>query len=336
MTKNTIVTYLPDTLDILTQQYSDLAEPPVINAISTKTQEEHGLKELCDATIIIANPSTPYMSKKKLKTYANVKFVQFTSVGYNKIDTDAATELGILVANNPGWNSVTVAEHTLMLMLMILKKVEYGQNKYRTSGWTMPEVFGFWNQARDLNAKTVGIVGYGAIGRELSKRLNAFNVNVLYYKRNKLSSEEEESLGVQYRDFSSLLGESDIVSLHTPLTDETRNLINLETIKMMKEGALIINTARQEVVDETAVAEALDSGILGGYGTDRLKTKRVDGRSFLDSQLVDMDNVVFTQGGGVTKESRATANVQYMENVRRFLNGKDPIYLVNKPSKPER
>ncbi|MBT3284476.1 hypothetical protein HN807_03085 [Candidatus Bathyarchaeota archaeon] len=336
MTKNTIVTYLPDTLDILTQQYSDLAEPPVINAISTKTQEEHGLKELCDATIIIANPSTPYMSKKKLKTYANVKFVQFTSVGYNKIDTDAATELGILVANNPGWNSVTVAEHTLMLMLMILKKVEYGQNKYRTSGWTMPEVFGFWNQARDLNAKTVGIVGYGSIGRELSKRLNAFNVNVLYYKRNKLSSEEEESLGVQYRDFSSLLGESDIVSLHTPLTDETRNLINLETIKMMKEGALIINTARQEVVDETAVAEALDSGILGGYGTDRLKTKRVDGRSFLDSQLVDMDNVVFTQGGGVTKESRATANVQYMENVRRFLNGKDPIYLVNKPSKPER
>jgi len=276
------------------------------------------------------------MSKKKLKTYANVKFVQFTSVGYNKIDTDAATELGILVANNPGWNSVTVAEHTLMLMLMILKKVEYGQNKYRTSGWTMPEVFGFWNQARDLNAKTVGIVGYGSIGRELSKRLNAFNVNVLYYKRNKLSSEEEESLGVQYRDFSSLLGESDIVSLHTPLTDETRNLINLETIKMMKEGALIINTARQEVVDETAVAEALDSGILGGYGTDRLKTKRVDGRSFLDSQLVDMDNVVFTQGGGVTKESRATANVQYMENVRRFLNGKDPIYLVNKPSKPER
>jgi lactate dehydrogenase-like 2-hydroxyacid dehydrogenase len=336
LTKNTIVTYLPDTLDILTQQYSDLAEPPVINAISTKTQEEHGLKELCDATIIIANPSTPYMSKKKLKTYANVKFVQFTSVGYNKIDTDAATELGILVANNPGWNSVTVAEHTLMLMLMILKKVEYGQNKYRTSGWTMPEVFGFWNQARDLNAKTVGIVGYGSIGRELSKRLNAFNVNVLYYKRNKLSSEEEESLGVQYRDFSSLLGESDIVSLHTPLTDETRNLINLETIKMMKEGALIINTARQEVVDETAVAEALDSGILGGYGTDRLKTKRVDGRSFLDSQLVDMDNVVFTQGGGVTKESRATANVQYMENVRRFLNGKDPIYLVNKPSKPER
>ena len=335
MTKHKIVTYLPDTLDILTQQYSDLAEPPVIKAIGPTTQEEHGLKELSDATIIIANPSTPYISKKKLKTFANVKLVQFTSVGYNKIDTEAATELGILVANNPGWNSVTVAEHTLMLMLMILKKVEYGQNKYRTSGWTMPEVFGFWNQTRDLNGKTVGIIGYGSIGRELSKRLNAFNVNVLYYKRNKLSSSEEESLGVQYRDLTSLLGESDIVSLHTPLTDETRHLINMVTIKMMKEGAIIINTARQEVVDETAVAEALDSGILGGYGTDRLKTKRVDGRSFLDSQLVDMDNVVFTMGGGGTKESRATANVQYMENVRRFLNGKEPIYLVNKPSNPE-
>lgn len=336
MTKNKIVTYLPDTLGMLTKQYSDLAEPPVIKAINTRAQEEHGLKELRDATIIIANPGNPYISKEKLEEYANVKLVQFTSVGYNNIDTEAAAELGVLVANNPGWNSVTVAEHTLMLMLMILKKVEYGQNKYRTSGWTMPEVFGFWNQARDLNGKTVGIVGYGSIGRELSKRLNAFNVNVLYYKRNRLSSSEEESLDVQYRDLTSLLGESDIVSLHTPLTDETKHLINMETIKMMKEGAIIINTARQEVVDESAVAEALDSGVLGGYGTDRLKTKRVDGRSFLDSQLADMDKVVFTMGGGGTKESRATAQEQYVENVRRFLNGKEPIYLVNKPGKPER
>lgn len=331
MTKHKIVTYLPDTLDMLTQQYSDLAEPPIIKTINPRTPED-GLNELSDATIIIANPGTPFISKEEMKTYPNLKFVQFTSVGYNKIDTEAAEELGILVANNPGWNSVTVAEHSLMLILMILKKVEYGQNKYRTSGWTMSEVFDFWNQARDLNGKTVGIVGYGSIGRELSKRLNAFGVNVLYYKRNRLSSGEEESLGVQYRDLSSLLAESDIVSVHTPLTDETKHLINVDTINMMKEGAIIINTARQEVVDESAVAEALESGVLGGYGTDRLKSKRLNDRSFLDSPLADMENVVFTQGGGVTKESRAIANEQYMENVRRVLTGEDPIYLVNKPT----
>ena len=325
MTKHKIVTYLPDTLDMLTQEYSDLADPPVIDVVGSTTQNDS------DVTIIIANPGTPFIDKEKLEAFPNLKLVQFTSVGYNKIDVEAATELGILVANNPGFNSVAVAEHSLMLMLMILKKVEYGQNKYRTSGWTMPEVFGFWNQTRDLNSKTVGIVGYGSIGRELSKRLNAFGVNVLYYKRNRLGTDEEESLGVQYRDLGSLLNESDIVSVHTPLTDETRHLINVDTIKMMKEGAIIINTARQEVVDESAVADALDSGVLGGYGTDRLNTKRVDGRSFPDSPLADMENVVFTQGGGMTKEARATANVQYMENIRRFLIGEEPIYLVNKP-----
>lgn len=314
---------------MLTQEYSDLAEPPVIEAIGSTTQNDS------DATIIIANPGTPFIDKEKLEAYPNLKLVQFTSVGYNKIDVEAASELGVLVANNPGFNSVAVAEHSLMLMLMILKKVEYGQNKYRTTGWTMPEVFGFWNQTRDLNGKTVGIVGYGSIGRELSKRLNAFGVNVLYYKRNRLTSSEEESLGVQYRDLSSLLNESDIVSIHTPLTDETKHLVNADTIEKMKEGAIIINTARQEVVDESAVAEALKSGVLGGYGTDRLKSKRVEGRSFLDSPLADMENVVFTQGGGMTKEARTTANVQYMANVRRVLTGEDPIYLVNKPSLPE-
>lgn len=328
MTKQKIVTFLSDSLS---HDFNDFAETPVIKMVDRGTPEEQVLKELEDAAIIISNPSGPYISKKMLKACTNVELVQFTSVGYSNIDLEAATELGIRVANNPGWNSVSVAEHTVMVILMILKKVEFGQNKFRTSGWSMPELFSFWNQARDLNGKTVGIVGYGSIGRELSKRLRAFDVNVLYNKRNQLSPSEEESLSVQYRDFSSLLNESDIVCLFTPLSDETRNLINVDTLKMMKEGAILINNARQGLVDEVAIADALDSGALGGYGSDHIKIKRVDGRSFLDSQLVDMDNVVFTQAGGGTKESRATARVQYLENITRVLQGKEPSYLVNKP-----
>lgn len=322
MSKIKIVDFTPMPAEMTVSQLSsrtDMSNVKVV-ALPQRPTEEEACQAVKDATIIMTAPGGPRVTRKILEAARIVKLVQCKSVGYDHIDLEAATELKIPVANNPGWASTAVAEHTLMLTLMVLKSALYTYMKTVESAWELGEKRRFWNDMRELRGKTLGILGLGAIGKEVARLASAFGANVIYNSRRRLSEAEEKSLGVEYRTFEGLLEESDILSIHVPLTDETRGMIGRDEIAKMRDGAFLVNTARKEVVDETAVSEALKSRKLFGFGTDFEP----------DFPLTGLDFVVMTPHTAVTtREAIARGSGQVMDNVCRFLEGDKPLYLVN-------
>jgi len=281
-----------------------------------KPTEEEACEAVKDATLIIAFPGTIYLDNKILEAAPNVKLIQFFSVGYDNIDLEAATELKISVANNPGWPAISVAEHTIMLILMTLKQAIHMYTKTVQNAWKEGEGR---PKRYELKGKTLGLLGLGSIGQEVAKLATVFGVKKIYHKRNRLSESEEASLGVSYRSFDELLEESDVLSIHVPLTEETRGMIGAGEIAKMKTSSVIVNTARKDVVDESAVFEALEEGLLFGFGTDFTP----------DRSLTGLENVVMTPHSSVTPEAMVRMGAQGFDNVIRLLRGDKPLYLVN-------
>ena len=211
----------------------------------------------------------------------NLRLIQKLGVGVNTIDLDAARGRGIAVANLPGSNAVAVAEQTLALLLAVLRRVPAFDREVRSgAGWPLspaiPESLG------EIGGKTVGLVGYGAIAQRFGRYVEALGATVLYHRR----SPDPDS-----RPLDSLLATSDVVSVHLPLTDNTRNLLDAQRLAMMKTGAILVNTGRGGVVDEHALAALLESGHLGGAGIDVFEQEPVDVTS---SPLVGLPTVVLS------------------------------------------
>jgi lactate dehydrogenase-like 2-hydroxyacid dehydrogenase len=256
----------------------------------------------------------------------NVKLLQFLSIGYDTVDMKAANELGITVANNPGFCAIPVAEHTIMSMLTLMRYAAYSHMELVKGNWVQKEI-GF--KLGELNGKTVGILGLGSIGTEVAKRLRGFNVKILYHKRNRLDKETEKELGVEYSSLERILEESDVLTIHVPLTDETRGLIGRDEIARMKKGAILINTARGPIVDEAALAEALKDGRLMGAAIDVPRY----GEGEL-TQLVNtfqgVENVLLTPHvAAISPEAEIRWSKQFSENVFRVLRGETANYIVS-------
>ncbi len=322
MSKIKIVDFTPMPTEITVSQLilqTDMSNVEVVS-FPQQLSEEETIQAVKDATIIKTYPGAGKITRRILDAAKKLRLVQCTSVGYDHIDLEAATELKISVANNPGWPTTAVAEYTIMLTLMVLKSALYSYTKTVQNAWKPGEFVSFWSDMRELRGKTIGVLGLGAIGREVARLANAFGANVIYNSRRRISEAEEKSLGVEYRTFEGLLEDSDILSIHVPLTDETRGMIGEDEIARMRDGVFLVNTARKEVVDEAAVAEALRSRKLFGFGTDFEP----------DFPLTGLDFVVMTPHiAGVTRESLARNNRQVIDNICRFLEGDKPLYLVN-------
>jgi len=303
-----------------------------ISRIGTRGEntDEEVLAAVRDASLILFFPGSPHMSREIIEAAKELKFIQSTVVGYDNIDLEAATGLGIPVANNPGWNTRAVAEHTIMVILMCLRNILDAHNRTVEQGWMMLDWMKFADGNREFEGKTLGIIGFGATGREVAKLARVFDPRILYYKRNRLSVAEEKELGVEYRSFTELLAESDIVSLHVPLTDETRGMIGRDEIALMKDEAIFINVAREGIVDEAAIAEALQNGKLSSAAFDVVKFKIENRVRQPDTPLTDCKNVIISpHTAGPTREARERAVAQWTVNVCRFLDGDKPRYLVN-------
>jgi lactate dehydrogenase-like 2-hydroxyacid dehydrogenase len=214
------------------------------------------------------------------------------SVGYDNIDLDAATEMGISVAKNAGFNAVAVAEHAIMMVLALLKKAFYTHKVVVQGGWPQKEVVNQDQFLYELRGKTLGVVGLGSIGTEVAKLAVAFRARVLYTKRNRLSEAKEAALQVEYGTLEELLRNSDILSVNVPLTLETRGMIGREQTEMMKNNAVLVNTARSGLVDETALAEALKRGKLWGAGIEVPRSP--DEQKVLRETFKGIDNVILT------------------------------------------
>ncbi len=291
--------------------------------LGKKAASEEEISRVCkDATIIIGDYSAEnYISRNVLEAAKGVRHVQFISKGFDGVDLKTATEMGITVSNGFG-DGVNVAEHTMMMILSLLRQTILAHTSMKHKEWRQWEVI---RATRPLSGMTLGILGLGTIGKEVAKRARPFDVRILYHKRSQLSKEEEESLGVEYSSFDRLLQESDILSLHLPLVEETRGLIGETEIALMKKGAILINTARGALVDEEALAEALEDGRLWGAAVDYEPFS-------LDSPLRRLNNVLLMPHcatGGSTPESDKVSDLKFAQNFVRVLTAEKPLNIVN-------
>jgi glyoxylate reductase len=255
---------------------------------------------------------------------SRLKLIAQGSTGYQHIDIEACRAAGIPVVNTAGANAIAVAEQAIMFILCLMKKTLYAHHRTAGGFWGQAEMFG--KGLREFYGKTLGIVGVGRIGRELIQRARCFGCEMIYYDPQRLDPAEESALGISFRDMDTLLAVSDVVSLHVPLTSETQNMIGERELASMKQGALLLNLARGEVVDEAALAAALRSGHLGGAGLDVFAKEPFNP----DNPLLQLDNVVLSPHiGGTTDESRLRMMHMTFENMRRVLNGEKPENVVN-------
>ena len=245
-----------------------------------------------------------------------LKMIQRSGVGLDSIDLEALKRRGIPLYVNQGINSQSVAEHALLLILACLRHLPVIHRNTVAGVWKKQEQ---GVQTSELHGKTVGLIGMGNIARKLVGLLNAFGVNVLYYDPFRLDTKAERELGIEFMELDKLLSESDIVSLHCPLTDANRGLINAESIAKMKRGAIMVNTARGGLVDSRALCEALDSGRLAFAGLDVHETEPIAA----DYPLKSLPNVILTPHiAGVTSDSFRCMMSEAMRNIALFDQGR--------------
>jgi phosphoglycerate dehydrogenase-like enzyme len=249
----------------------------------------------------------------------NLKLIQKIGVGVNTIDLEAARARAVAVCNMPGTNTRAVAEMTLLLMLGSLRRIAQLDRATRAGeGWSLPA--DLQDRLGEIHGRTVGFVGYGGVPRMLAPILAAMGARLLY-----TATAPKDGAEADWRDLDALLGESDIVSLHAPLTEKTGGMISAEAIAKIKPGAVLVNTARGELVDQKALAEALSSGRLGAAGIDVFAHEPVPA----DDSLLSLDNVVVAPHfAWLTAETLERSLSVAIENCRRLGDADTLLHRV--------
>jgi phosphoglycerate dehydrogenase-like enzyme len=282
-----------------------------------ETDRKTFAEQLADAEVLlhVLEPVTAQV----MAHAPNLKLIQKIGVGVNTIDLDAARARGIAVANMPGTNSQAVAEHTLALMLAALRRIPFLDRAMRAgAGWTLaPDEF---DRIGEMCGRTVGLVGNGEVPKRLAPVLRALGARVIYTDRTTAAGTV-----AAWRPLDKLLAEADIVSLHVPLTPETAQLINAETLGQMKPGSILINTARGALVDETALQAALLSGHLAAAGLDVVAAEPAGA----NHRLFKFDNVVLTPHiAWLTAETIRRSIALAFENCRRLQQDAPLLHQV--------
>jgi phosphoglycerate dehydrogenase-like enzyme len=289
---------------------------------------EEVARQISDADVVVGDYTFRIKIDASLcEKMKKVRLIQQPSTGYDHIDVEACAKRGIPVANIGGANAVSVAEHTVMLALVLLKRAVYAHSKLVGGQWTQGELM---NVIGEIYGKTWGVLGMGRIGREVAARALAFGAKVIYY--DVVRREEVEKLGVEYRPFNRLLAESDILSIHVPLTPDTKGMIGERELRMMRPTAILINVSRGEVADEEALARAVREGWIAGVGVDVFSVEPPPPDHPLLQAAREGFNVVVTPHiGGATSEARMRIINVTIENVVRALAGLRPENVVNMP-----
>ncbi|MBW6398252.1 2-hydroxyacid dehydrogenase [Roseomonas sp. HJA6] len=244
-----------------------------------------------------------------------LKLLHKWGVGIDNIDLEACRARGIQVARTTGSNAGPVAEFTIGVMIALARRIVQAHISTAAGGWEKNEV---WKRSIMVSGKTVGIVGLGSIGKGVAQRLAGFEGHILYHNRHRLPPAEEQALGVAYRSLDALLAESDIVTLHCPLSPETRGMIDARAFGLMKRGALLVNVARGGVVVEADLIEALRNGTLAGAAVDVFDAEPPPP----DHPLLHMDNVIVTPHSASTAFENSRKGIQHwLGNIARVARG---------------
>jgi len=281
------------------------------------------LERIGDAEIVFTN-KTP-LSREVLGKARTVKFIGVLATGYNVVDTAVAKERGIIVTNIPTYGTAAVAQFVFALLLEICHHVWAHNEEVKKGAWTNCPDFCFWNYPLiELAGKTMGIIGLGRIGQAAAKIAQSFGMKVLAYDEYQNKALENETL--KYVELDELLAKSDVISLHCPLFDHTKGIINRTSIAKMKDGVIIINTSRGQLVVEEDLAEALNRGKVAGAGVDVVSTEPIKS----DNLLLKARNCIITPHiAWAPKESRMRLMNIAVDNLKAFLKG-TPVNVVNK------
>lgn len=274
------------------------------------TTPEMVLKRAQGAPLVLTNKTV--LSGDRLRALPGLRYVGVLATGYNVVDIAAAAELGIAVTNVPGYASPSVAQAVFALLLELANRTGHHAAAVSVGRWSQCRDFCFWDMPLvELAGLTFGIVGYGAIGNAVATIARAFGMKVVVCSRRPVAGEENVPL-------DTLFSQADVISLHCPLTPETKGLVNAARLARMKSSALLINTGRGPLIDEAALAEALNSGRLAGAGLDVLGQEP----PAADNPLFQAKNCFITPHiAWATKASRARLMETAVSNLRAFLAG---------------
>jgi phosphoglycerate dehydrogenase-like enzyme len=267
------------------------------------------------------------VTEAMIQAAPRLRMIQKWGSGYDKIDIVAAERQGVTVAITAGANATVIAEHTVLLMLAVMRRLIVADRGMREGGWNSgtlrPDLY-------KLEGKTIGILGFGNIGRAVARMVRGFDTKVLYHRRR---GPDPDAGDAEYADFDRLIVESDVLTIHCPGGPANRNLVGRAALSRMKPGAVIVNTARGEIVDQDALVEALETRRLGGAGLDVFQPEPPPA----DCPLRRFDNVVLTPHvAGSVIDHVAPMALHGFGNMQRFLRGEPlpPVDLIVAPQQP--
>lgn len=266
--------------------------------------------------------SATKVTEEVIAKMPNLKIIARAGVGVDNIDIAAATKHGIIVVNAPSGNTISTAEHTFAMMMALARNICQANNSLKGGEWNRAAFRG-----TELKGKTLGIIGFGRIGSEIAKRAKAFEMVVLTYDPF-LTKDRAEKLGIKQVDLDELLPNSDIITVHTPLTKETKGLLNMENFKNTKPGVMVINCARGGIIDEDALKHYLDIGHVAGAALDVFSDEPPQ-----NVELINMEHVIVTPHiAASTKEAQLNVAFIVAEEVLNFANGKPVRNGINLPA----
>lgn len=292
--------------------------------------EEEMSAACCDADYLFVNSVHP-VTARVIRENPQLKMIHVEGVAFNTVDTEAAKEAGIPVCNNRAVNNGAVAEHTIGLMLAGLRRTAAYSHEIISDGFAACQGVARAEGQHELAGQHVGLVGFGAIGREVAKRLKNWGCKVSYYDAFRPTAEVERELEVDYMEQDALLRECDIISLHVPVLPSTVGMINSQVLASMKPNALLINTARGEIVDQDALCDALNQGQIAGACLDTLTPEPAP----KDLPLLNLTGeaarrlIVTPHIGGTTDEAFTRMLLWAIANMQRVERGEKPINIVN-------
>lgn len=287
--------------------------------------EEELSKAVASADIILGDYTfKTQITHRVVAAGKQLKLIQQPSAGFNNIDVHACREFNVPVANTPGANDIGVAEHTIMLALACLKKLTYVNSKTHQGEWVFDQrqALGIF----EIRGRTYGLIGMGQTARSVAECLIPFGVKLLYYDLLQLNPEDEKKYQATYAPLDEILKNADIISLHLPLTPETQGVINAAKLSIMKPTSFLINVGRGPLVDEKALAEALQNKKIAGAAMD-VFCQEPPQKNY---PLFEMENVILTPHlAGSTAESELRIMDMALTNIARVIKGEEPFWTLN-------
>lgn len=287
-----------------------------------RTPAEQTVERIGDADIVYTNKTS--ITKEVLEQCPGIRYIGTLATGYNVVDVETAAKRGIPVCNVPGYGTAAVAQFTIGLLLELCHRIGAHSDSVKAGQWSACPDFCYWNFPQmELAGKTMGIVGFGSIGREVGRLAQAFGMEVLAYSRTRRPELETEHC--RFVTLEELFERSDVISLHCPLFPETEGMINRSAIEKMKDGVLLLNTARGQLIVEEDLRAALDGGKVGGAALDVVAKEPISP----DNPLLGAENIILTPHiAWAPKESRQRLMDIAVGNLKAFVDGK-AVNVVN-------